>query len=88
MSMVHPMVLIKQQVVKLILELAEDFGRSVGDEVIIEHGLSHHEMAAIIHRSRQSVTGTMRLLKKEGLINYTRTSILVRDTEQLRTWGK
>ena len=88
LSMVHPMVLIKQQVVKLILELAEDFGRSVGDEVIIEHGLSHHEMAAIIHRSRQSVTGTMRLLKKEGLINYTRTSILVRDTERLRTWGK
>jgi CRP/FNR family transcriptional regulator len=86
LSMVHPMVLIKQQVVKLILELAEDFGRPVGDEVIIEHGLSHHEMAAIIHRSRQSVTGTMRLLKQEDLINYTRTSILVRDVERLKKW--
>jgi CRP/FNR family transcriptional regulator len=88
LSMVHPMVLIKQQVVKLILELAKDFGRPVGDEVIIEHGLSHHEMAAIIHRSRQSVTGTMRLLKQEDLINYTRTSILVRDVERLTRWIK
>ena len=86
LSLVHPMVRIRQQVVKLILELAEDFGRPVGDEVIIEHGLSHQEMAAIIHRSRQSVTGTMRLLKQEGLINYTRTSILVRDIRKLPLW--
>lgn len=87
LSVVHPMVLIKQQIVKLILELAKEFGRPVGDEIIIEHGLSHHEMAAIIHRSRQSVTGTMRLLKQEDLINYTRTTILVRDTERLKNWA-
>lgn len=86
LSLVHPMVLIRQQIVKLILELAEDFGRPVGDEVIVEHGLSHQEMAAIIHRSRQSVTGTMRLLKKKDLINYTRTSILIRDVERLKSW--
>lgn len=88
LSLVHPMVLIRQQIVKLILELAEDFGRPVGDEVIVEHGLSHQEMAAIIHRSRQSVTGTMRLLKKKDLINYTRTSILIRDVERLKKWGR
>lgn len=88
LSLVHPMVLIKRQVVKLILELAEDFGRPVGDEILIEHGLSHHEMAAIIHRSRQSVTGAMRLLKEKDLINYTRTSILVRDKQKLKSWSE
>lgn len=88
LSLVHPTILIKQQIVNLILELAEDFGRSVGDETIIEHGLSQQEMAYMIHRSRQSVTGVMRQLKKEDLINYTRTTILVRDMNKLKKWAE
>ncbi|MCF8459693.1 MAG: Crp/Fnr family transcriptional regulator [Flavobacteriales bacterium] len=88
LSLVHPTILIRQQVVSLIMELAEEFGRKVGDETIIEHGLSQHEMACMIHRTRQSVTGVMRQLKKADLINYTRTSVLVRDIKKLKAWAQ
>lgn len=87
LSLVHPSVRIRQQVVKLILEMANEYGRPVGHETVIEHGLSQQEMATMIHRSRQSVTGAMRLLKQEDLINYTRTEILVRDIDLLAKWG-
>lgn len=86
LSLVHPTVLIRKQIVTLLLELAANFGRSVGEEVIIEHGLSQHEMACMILRTRQSVTGVLRKLKRANLINYTRTSILVRDMEKLKRW--
>jgi len=88
LSLVHPTILIKQQIVNLLVELAEDFGRPVGDETIIEHGLSHHEMANMIHRSRQSVTGVMRQMKKADFVNYTRTAILVRDMNKLKKWAE
>jgi len=87
LSLVHPTVLIRQQIVFLILELAESFGRQVGYEIVIEHGLSQREMASMIHRTRQSVTGILRQLKNVNIINYTRKSILVRDLDQLKRWG-
>lgn len=86
LSLVHPTILIRQQIVNLLLELADQFGRPVGDETIIEHGLSHQEMACMIHRTRQSVTGIMRQLKNEDLINYTRSTILIRDVNRLKAW--
>lgn len=86
LALVHPTILIKQQFVELLLLMAEDFGRSIGVEVLVEHGLSQNEMASMLHRSRQSVTGVMCTLKKANIINYTRTSILIRDMEKLRTW--
>lgn len=88
LSLVHPTILIRQQIVLLLLEFAESFGRKVGYEIEIEHGLSQHEIACMIHRTRQSVTGTLRKLKQANIINYTRRSILIRDVNQLIRWGK
>lgn len=83
----HQSVFIRKHVVDLILELADDIGRKVGDEILIDHGLTQHQLASLIHRTRQSVTVVLSQMKRENLINYTRTSILIRDIEALIKWG-
>lgn len=83
----HQSVLIHTHVVDLLLELAQDIGRKVGDEVYIEHGLTQSQLASIIHRTRQSVTVVLNKLRGAELIHYTRTSILIRDMDGLKNWG-
>ena len=84
---VHPTVFIRKQICDLLVELSEDLGKRVGEETLIEHGLSHRQLATMIHRTRQSVTMVLSEMKKADLINYTRKSILIRDLDELRKWG-
>jgi CRP-like cAMP-binding protein len=54
-----------------------------GDETLVNHGFTHQDMANITGTSRQLVTIVLNELKKKKLINFDRTSILIRNMNGL-----
>lgn len=58
-------------------------GRQVGFEMMFKHSLTQQDIANLTGTSRQTVTSVLNELKKENLIYFTRTSILVRDVAKL-----
>ncbi|MFK5953226.1 MAG: helix-turn-helix domain-containing protein [Desulfobacterium sp.] len=59
-------------------------GMKFGDETLIRHGFTHQDMANITGTSRQLMTIVLNDLKKENKINFDRSSILIRDLDQLK----
>lgn len=58
-------------------------GQRVGYEMLLQHSLTHQEIANITHTSRQTVTLVLNELKKNNLIYFNRGRILVRDLAKL-----
>ncbi|MCF8232244.1 MAG: Crp/Fnr family transcriptional regulator [Bacteroidales bacterium] len=65
-------------------DLAEDHGRKVGDEVVIELKLTHQDLASLTATTRQTVTTVMNQLEKDGILNYDRKKILIHEPEALK----
>ncbi len=74
----------RTRIIGFLKEQAEKTGMKFGDETLIRHGFTHQDMANITGTSRQLVTIVLNELKKENLINFDRSSILIRDVDQLR----
>lgn len=74
----------RTRIIDFLLEQAKKNGKRFADETLIRHGFTHQDMANITGTSRQLVTIVLNELKKENLINFDRTSILIRDLDQLK----
>lgn len=74
----------RTRIIGFLVEQAEKSGMRFGDETLIKHGFTHQDMANITGTSRQLVTIVLNELKKDNLINFDRSSILIRDLDQLR----
>jgi hypothetical protein len=67
-----------------LVELAEDFGREVGGEVLIDLPLSQHDLATLVGASRQSVNQCLRDLRATRRIAYRNQRIALLDPAELR----
>ncbi|MFM1876021.1 MAG: hypothetical protein RL266_1758 [Bacteroidota bacterium] len=74
----------RTRIIDFLLEQALKNGKKFADETLIRHGFTHQDMANITGTSRQLVTIVLNQLKKENLINFDRSSILIRDLEKLK----
>jgi CRP-like cAMP-binding protein len=74
----------RTRIIGFLHEQAAKNGMKFADETLIRHGFTHQDMANITGTSRQLVTIVLNDLKKENLINFDRSSILIRDLEQLK----
>ena len=74
----------RTRIIAFLKEQAEKNGKKFADETLIRHGFTHQDMANITGTSRQLVTIVLNELKKENLINFDRSSILIRDVDQLK----
>jgi CRP/FNR family transcriptional regulator, cyclic AMP receptor protein len=74
----------RTRIIGFLYEQAAKNGVKFADETLIRHGFTHQDMANITGTSRQLVTIVLNELKKENLINFDRSSILIRDLEQLK----
>jgi CRP-like cAMP-binding protein len=68
----------------VLVELAEDFGREVGGEVLIDLPLSQHDLATLVGASRQSVNQCLRDLHARQRIAYRKRRIALLDLAALR----
>jgi CRP/FNR family cyclic AMP-dependent transcriptional regulator len=71
------------RLVAFIREQAERNGVMFGTETLVRHGLTHQEISNITGTSRQLITIVLNQMRRENLINFDRSTILVRDIKNL-----
>lgn len=74
---------IRERLIHLLLDLAEQFGRQVEEGVRIRLKLSHQDLANLIGATRETVTATLGRLKLEGSIHNTRCNIVLTNSAHL-----
>lgn len=75
----------RSRIVDLVKEMAKDRGRVLaGGEVLLEHSLTHQDIANLTATSRQTVTTVLNELKEAEVINFDRKSILIHEMEKLK----
>jgi CRP/FNR family cyclic AMP-dependent transcriptional regulator len=73
----------RTRIIAFIKEQASRYGVKFGDETLVNHGFTHQDMANITGTSRQLVTIVLNELRKKKLLNFDRTSILIRKMKDL-----
>ncbi|MCF8276852.1 MAG: Crp/Fnr family transcriptional regulator [Flavobacteriales bacterium] len=74
----------RTRIVDLIREMATERGKVLaGGEVLLEHSLTHQDLASLTATSRQTVTTVLNELKEKELINFDRKTILIHQTDKL-----
>ena len=69
----------RTRVVELLVDLARRMGKPMQDVTEISAKLTHEEIAQLTGNSRQSVTTILNSLREEGLIDYDRNKIKVKN---------
>lgn len=75
----------RTRIVDLVREMASDRGRVLaGGEVLLEHSLTHQDVASLTATSRQTVTTVLNELKEKEIINFDRKTILIHEMDKLQ----
>ena len=75
----------RTRIVDMIREMATDRGRVLaGGEMLLEHSLTHSDIASLTATSRQTVTTVLNELKDAQIINFDRKSILIHEIDKLK----
>lgn len=75
---------LRTRICLILLELAEDFGREAGSELLIDFPLSQRDLATLVGASRQSVNACLRGLRDAQQIAYRGRRIALLDPAELR----
>jgi CRP/FNR family cyclic AMP-dependent transcriptional regulator len=75
---------VRSRVACILLELAEDFGRTDGRALTIDLPLSQKELATLVGATRQSVNASLRELRHEGFVARDRGRFVLGKPEELR----
>lgn len=74
---------VRTRLVDFLRDTARDHGKQIGHEVLIQHNLTHQDIANLIATSRQTVTTILNELKESNQIYMERNKILIRDLNNL-----
>ncbi|GIV54903.1 MAG: transcriptional regulator [Candidatus Kapaibacterium sp.] len=72
------------RLIRLLVSLAEDFGKIRQGIATLSLPLSHSEIAMLIGASRQTVTSVLGQLRSKGFLEYSRHHIIIKQYENLR----
>ncbi|MEN8191501.1 MAG: Crp/Fnr family transcriptional regulator [Bacteroidota bacterium] len=73
-----------QRVVSFLINLAEDQGKRIGDEIFIKPFLKHQDIASLTACSRQTVNSILTKLREDGLIDFDRRKLIIKDKNSLQ----
>lgn len=74
------------RVLDFLKRYAEDYGKKIGNEIFIRTTLTHQDIANLTSTSRQTVTTIMNDLKNDGIIDFNRIKIKVKDLGKLTSY--
>jgi CRP/FNR family transcriptional regulator len=77
-----------QNVAYIISFCAEYFGVRKGQSAIIDLPLAHKDIASMVGLTRETVSLEMKKLEQRGLIEYNRSSIIIKDVSLFKTKTK
>ena len=69
---------VRGRLMDFIREMAIEKGVKNGDEIRIEHHYNHKNIAHLIGTSRQTVTTTLNEMRSEGLIDFDRNTVIIK----------
>lgn len=72
-----------QRVVSFLLNLAEDQGKKIGDEIFIKPFLTHQDIASLTACSRQTVNSILTGLRDQKIIDFDRRKLIIKNKEKL-----
>lgn len=75
---------LRERIILVLLELAEDFGREEDGHTLIDLPLSQQSLAALVGSTRQSVNLCLRELRAAGLVGYRSRRFELPDLSALR----
>lgn len=74
------------RVTRKILNLADEMGKTSADgKILIDHALTHQQLANLVGTTRETVTKILNEMKDNGLIDVRRHRITILDREELRS---
>lgn len=73
----------RARIIGLLREMAEQHGRPIGHEVLLDHSLTHQDIADLTATARQTVTTVLSELQKQDLVHLERGRLLIRDLTKL-----
>jgi CRP-like cAMP-binding protein len=74
----------RTRIVDLVKKMATDRGKMLaGGSILLEHSLTHQDIASLTATSRQSVTTVLNELQELELINFDRKTILIHEMGKL-----
>lgn len=74
---------VNTRIAKLILRLSARYGTRVGHEIFLNIPLTHQEIADMVGATRQTVTGVLSSLKKQGVLSIDNHRIRIDSEGQL-----
>lgn len=73
----------RTRIIEFLKELADEYGKPIGDEILIKNFLTHKDIASLTATSRQTVTSILNDLRDQNLIYFDRKRLLIRDMRKL-----
>lgn len=70
------------RIARLLLQMAQRFGKPVGGETLIDVNLTHQELAELVGANRESATRAIDRLLDDGIIGYSERRIVIRKPER------
>ncbi|MGD9856465.1 MAG: Crp/Fnr family transcriptional regulator [Planctomycetaceae bacterium] len=73
----------RERVIHLLLDLAEQYGQSTPEGVLLAIKLSHQDLASIIGATRETVTVLLGELQLDGMLKVSRQRLVISDLPRL-----
>lgn len=73
-----------QRIVQFLVDLVQERGRRMGYEHVVFDFFIHQDIADLTGTARQTVTVTLNELRRQGIIDFNRKRLLIKDLEQLK----
>ena len=73
----------RSRIIALLRDMATEHGRLVGTDVLLDHSLTHQDIADLTATARQTVTTVLSELQKQDLVHMERGRLLFRDLARL-----
>lgn len=74
----------RTRIVEFLKDMALEYGKKVGFEMMIPSHLTHKDIAGLTGTSRQTVTTVLNELRDKNVITFNRRRLLIRDMDLLR----
>ncbi|MBT8377943.1 MAG: Crp/Fnr family transcriptional regulator [Ignavibacteria bacterium] len=73
----------EQRVISFLLRLANENGKSIGEEIFVKPFLKHQDIAELTATSRQTVNAILTDLREKEVINFDRKKLIIKEKEKL-----
>ncbi|WP_035262054.1 Crp/Fnr family transcriptional regulator [Actibacterium mucosum] len=74
---------VSERLSQLLVILANTTGRPEGNTIVVDRTVTYEQIAAIVGATRQWVTQSLDKLKAAGVVEITRSAIIIHDLQQL-----